>query len=164
MHTAKVKGGLGGVTDVAGNPLPADVTWTFTTGAPASESASIFLETDAPVVTNANDGAAIELGVRFRAATAGYITALRFYKGFQDTGTHVGNLWTNSGLLLATVTFTDETASGWQEAPLALPVPIGGNVTYVASYHSAAGYYVATLGPVHAAARPRAADRPGERH
>ena len=33
-YTATVKGGPGGVTDVAGNPLAADVSWTFTTQAP----------------------------------------------------------------------------------------------------------------------------------
>ena len=32
-YTATVKGGASGVTDVAGNPLAADVTWTFTTQA-----------------------------------------------------------------------------------------------------------------------------------
>ena len=33
-YTAKIKGGAGGVTDLAGNPLAADSTWTFTTAAP----------------------------------------------------------------------------------------------------------------------------------
>ena len=32
--TATVKGGAGGVTDLAGNPLAADVSWSFTTAAP----------------------------------------------------------------------------------------------------------------------------------
>jgi len=33
LYTATVKGGAGGVKDVAGNPLAADVVWTFTTSA-----------------------------------------------------------------------------------------------------------------------------------
>jgi hypothetical protein len=33
-YTAKVKGGSGGVTDLAGNQLATDYTWSFTTGAP----------------------------------------------------------------------------------------------------------------------------------
>lgn len=33
-YTARIKGGAGGVTDAAGNPLAEDYTWTFTTSAP----------------------------------------------------------------------------------------------------------------------------------
>ena len=51
----------------------------------------------------------------------GYITAIRFYKGAQNTGAHVGNLWTGTGTLLATVTFASESASGWQEVAAADP-------------------------------------------
>ena len=47
----------------------------------------------------------------------GYITGLRFYKAATNTGTHVGNLWTAAGSLLSSVTFTNETASGWQIWP-----------------------------------------------
>ena len=39
---------------------------------------------------------------------------IRFYKAVANTGTHVGSLWTASGQLLASATFTGETASGWQ--------------------------------------------------
>jgi hypothetical protein len=35
-YTLMLKGGSAGVKDTAGNPLPADYTWTFTTAAPAS--------------------------------------------------------------------------------------------------------------------------------
>ena len=38
-YTATIKGGTGGVKDVAGNPLAADVSWTFTTGTGAGTSA-----------------------------------------------------------------------------------------------------------------------------
>ena len=40
---------------------------------------------------------AVEVGVKFRADVAGYITGVRFYKGPGNTGTHVGHLWTSSG-------------------------------------------------------------------
>ena len=81
------------------------------------------------------------MGVKFRADVAGSITALRFYKGATNTGPHVGNLWTSTGTLLASVTFTNETASGWQQATLPNPVPITANTTYVASYHTTVGRY-----------------------
>ena len=38
-YTATVKGGAGGVTDVAGNPLAADSRWSFTTGRAAAAAA-----------------------------------------------------------------------------------------------------------------------------
>ena len=41
-----------------------------------------------------NDTSAVELGVKFRSDVAGYITGIRFYKGPDNTGTHVGHLWT----------------------------------------------------------------------
>ena len=49
---------------------------------------------------------------------------IRFYKAAANTGTHIGNLWTASGQLLASATFTNETASGWQQVNFASPVPI----------------------------------------
>jgi hypothetical protein len=39
----------------------------------------------------------VELGVKFQSSVAGTITAIRFYKGPQNTGTHVGNLWSAAG-------------------------------------------------------------------
>ena len=47
--------------------------------------------------------------------TNGFITGLRFYKSALNTGIHSANLWTSTGQLLATATFTNETASGWQQ-------------------------------------------------
>src|SRR2546428_13799565 len=64
---------------------------------------------------------AIEVGVKFSADRAGYITGLRFYKGSTNTGTHIGNLWSSTGTLLATATFSGETASGWQQVNLSSP-------------------------------------------
>ena len=46
---------------------------------------------------------AVELGTKFRADVNGYITAIRFYKSPQNIGPHIGNLWTATGTLLATV-------------------------------------------------------------
>ena len=84
---------------------------------------------------------AVEVGVKFRSDVAGTITGIRFYKGSGNTGTHVGNLWTATGTLLASATFTSETASGWQQVTFATPVAITANTTYVASYHTNVGHY-----------------------
>jgi hypothetical protein len=72
---------------------------------------------------------------------AGFITGVRYYKGPGNTGTHVGHLWSSSGQLLATATFTGETASGWQQVSFATPVAIAANTTYVASYYAPIGRY-----------------------
>ena len=83
----------------------------------------------------------MELGVKFRTDVDGFITAVRFYKGANNTGTHVGNLWTSGGALLATATFTGETASGWQQVSFATPVQVTANTVYVASYFAPNGRY-----------------------
>src|SRR5207253_1747047 len=55
-----------------------------------------------------------------------------------------GNLWTTSGTLLATATFTNESASGWQIVTFATPIAVTANTLYVASYYAPLGHYVAT--------------------
>jgi hypothetical protein len=87
------------------------------------------------------DTTPVELGVKFRSDSDGYITAIRFYKSSANTGTHVGHLWTSTGTLLASVTFSAETGSGWQQATFSTPVPISAGTTYVASYHTTVGRY-----------------------
>ena len=47
---------------------------------------------------------------------------------------------TSTGTLLATATFTNETASGWQQVNFATPVTITAGTTYVASYHTSGNY------------------------
>ena len=52
--------------------------------------------------------------MKFQSSVPGWVAGVRFYKGAGNNGTHTGSLWTASGTLLATGTFTNETASGWQ--------------------------------------------------
>ena len=83
--------------------------------------------------------------MRFRSSTAGRISGIRFYKGSANTGTHVGHLWSRTGTLLATATFTNETASGWQQVRFGTPVDIAADTTYVASYHAPRGNYASNV-------------------
>ena len=85
------------------------------------------------------DTSSVELGVKFKADVNGSITGIRFYKGTANTGTHIGSLWTATGTKLATATFTNETASGWQQVTFASPVAITAGTVYVASYLAAGG-------------------------
>jgi Domain of unknown function (DUF4082)/Galactose oxidase-like, Early set domain/Divergent InlB B-repeat domain/Kelch motif len=105
---------------------------------------SIWSPSDTPTIVANEDPQAVELGVKFRSDVNGSITALRFYKSDRNTGTHVGSLWTATGTLLASATFTNETASGWQQMALPTPVSITANTTYVVSYHTDIGFYSVT--------------------
>ncbi len=141
-YTATVKGGSAGVKDLAANALAADDSWTFTTRVPSQFGCpcSIWSSSATPSRTD-SDTTSVEVGVKFRAEVDGFITGLRFHKSTANTGTHVGHLWTRTGQLLATATFTNETASGWQQVNFATPVAVTANTTYVASYHAPNGRY-----------------------
>ena len=106
-------------------------------------SVSLFSSSDVPAVLSDPDNVPVNLGVRFTSSSNGVIDGIRYYKSAGDTGTHTGSLWTSTGTLLATVTFTNETASGWQVATFANPVAITAGTNYVASYKSN-GHYVST--------------------
>ena len=145
-YTATIRGGAVDprVKDAAGNALAASVSSSFTTTAtpppPDNCPCTIWAPTTVPDRQD-SDSNAVEIGVRFRASQSGYVTGVRFYKYSANNGTHTGNLWSNTGTRLATVTFTGESASGWQEAQFATPVPVTANTTYVASYHAPVGRY-----------------------
>ena len=94
--------------------------------------------------TRSNDGSALELGMKFRSSQSGFITGIRFYKPSGTTGIHIGNLWTSSGTLLGSVTFANETSSGWQQMSFGGPIAINANTTYIASYFSSSGDYSVT--------------------
>jgi hypothetical protein len=147
-YTISVVGGFQGVKDAAGNPLAQDLTSNFTTGAsapvnnpPAAVASTLFASTAKPATSDSKDSAAVELGVTFVADTDGYITGIRFYKNSANKGTHIANLWTSTGQLIASATFTSESSSGWQQVNFATPVAITAGTTYVASYFAPQGHY-----------------------
>ncbi|MGH2853442.1 MAG: DUF4082 domain-containing protein, partial [Solirubrobacteraceae bacterium] len=97
-----------------------------------------------PEVADAGDRGAIELGLKFTAEGNGSVTGIRFYKSAANTGTHVGSLWSASGTLLASATFSGETESGWQQVTFSSPVAVTAGTTYVAGYYAPNGHYSAT--------------------
>jgi len=99
-----------------------------------------------PGTIDDTDPKAVELGMKFRSDINGRITGIRFYKAAGNTGVHVANLWSSTGTLLATATFSGESASGWQQVNFPTPVAINANTTYVASYHTNVGHYSADTG------------------
>ena len=132
-------------TDVYGNPSSSPATWGFITdGGDGVSPATLWTHSSVPSLPDAGDASAIELGVRFRADRSGVITGIRYYKSAGNTGQHLGRLWSATGDLLASVTFLNETSSGWQQALFPTPVAITGGTMYVASYHAPNGHYAAT--------------------
>jgi hypothetical protein len=139
QYTATVSG----ATDPAGHSMSTPYTWSFTT---AAQPVTLFPSTATPATPSVNDPQSIELGMKFISDVSGTVTGVRFYKGPNNTGTHVGTLWNASGQLLATATFSNETATGWQQVTFSQPVAISANTTYVVSYHSSGNYSATSNG------------------
>jgi len=127
--------------DVAGNARQSTSVPVTVSNSASQQSSYTIWGTAVPGVADAGADSAVELGVKFRSDTNGTVTGIRFYKASTNTGTHVGNLWSSTGTKLATVTFTNETASGWQQMNFSTPVVITANTVYVASYHTNVGHY-----------------------
>jgi hypothetical protein len=128
------------LSDGKGGTASANVALTVTTP-PAN--VSLFTGSEVPATLSDSDSSQVNLGMKFVASSAGIITGIKYYKGAGDTGTHTATLWSSTGTLLATATFINETASGWQTVSFTNPVAITAGTTYVASYHSN-GHYAAT--------------------
>ncbi|MGZ4826046.1 MAG: DUF4082 domain-containing protein [Terriglobales bacterium] len=107
---------------------------------PPQNSYSLFSSTAVPAVPYASAYWPVELGMMFTADRNGQITGVKFYKASNNTSSHVGSLWTSSGQLLAQATFTNESASGWQEVQFSTAVAITANTIYIVSYHTGGAY------------------------
>jgi hypothetical protein len=138
-YTATVASAL----DSAGNPMAAPASWSFRT---VDASRVTLFDARTPVVASNDDTSPLELGMRFKSTVAGNVLGVRFYKGPINTGAHVGHLWTEAGTLLASVNFSGESASGWQEATFSTPVAITPGTNYVVSYFAPAGGFALDYG------------------
>jgi methionine-rich copper-binding protein CopC len=141
-YTASVSGAV----STGGVVMTGSDTWSFVTSGVADCPCSIFESDATPANPDVSDSSGVELGVQFQADTNGYITGIRFYKGTGNTGTHTGTLWTSTGTQLATGTFGNETASGWQTLTFSTPVAVTAGTTYVAGYYAPNGNYAADGG------------------
>jgi hypothetical protein len=133
-------------TNVAGTGPPSDASAPVTPTSGVCAACTIWPSTVVPGTASHDDGSAVELGVKFTSDVDGKVTGIRFYKGSGNTGTHVGNLWTSTGTRLASVKFTNESTTGWQQASFSTPVAITAGTTYVASYHAPKGRYAGDSG------------------
>ena len=127
------------ISDGHGGTASATVALNVTT--PAATQ-SLFSASDTPAKSY-NDGKQIEVGVKFTSSVAGSITGIEFYRAAGDTAPDIAQLWSSTGTLLASGTFSNTSASGWQTVTFSSPVAITAGTTYVAAYHST-GNYVGT--------------------
>jgi hypothetical protein len=128
-------------------PAANAITITVGAAAPAECPCTVFEPVQVPDENNLRDAGGINgivLGMRFQPEVDGFINAIRFYKSSNNTDVHTGKIWSNTGTMLAEVTFTGEPASGWVEQALNTPLAVTANTVYVVSYHSPTGYYSKT--------------------
>jgi len=118
----------------------------------ASAATGIFADDLRPQTPSDPDRRAVELGVRFSPQKAGSVTALQYYQGPRTQGVQLATLWSASGKVLATVSFSPSAKVGWRTVPLRKPVPLAAHQTYVVSYHAPKGGYPVTE---HDLAKPR---------
>jgi hypothetical protein len=135
---------VSGAQNTSGVAMSGPFSWSFTTGTPTQCPCSIWQNGTPAGAVDAADTSSVNLGIQFQASSSGHVTGIRFYKETDNTGTHVGSLWSASGTLLATGTFSNETASGWQELDFSTPVAVTAGTTYVASYFTSTGHYADT--------------------
>jgi hypothetical protein len=117
-----------------------DSSFTTLAASPATVT-SFWPSTQVPGTPSTTDTQSVELGIKFTSDTAGQITAIRFYKGSGNTGVHTGTVWSSAGTKLFSGTFSNETASGWQELSVSPPVSMTAGATYTVSYHDPNGHY-----------------------
>ncbi len=145
-YTATLKGGTGTtVKNSADIALASNYTWSFTTAATNSCPCSLKDRTSPTSTGTFDDTGGVELGVKIKPSTDGYITQLRFYKPITSTETsHTGHIWDSAGNNLATVSFSGESDFGWQDAKLSSPLHVSEGQVYILSYGTTTATYVAT--------------------
>ena len=143
-YTATIESGSNGIADLAGNQLGSDYTWSFTTAGIPSCPCSLWAASAQPGLAASADSAAVEVGVRFTTATAGYISGVRFYKGASNTGTHTGNLWTHRHPARPRHLHR-RNRQRLATSQLRHPRPVSAGTTYIASYHDPNGHYALNL-------------------
>lgn len=142
---ASVNVSLSNVVSTLGVTL-ANQAWSFTIAAAAGQTTaySLFGSETPTSLSATGDTSAVELGVSFTPSQNGTVSAIRFFKGAGNDGTHTGSIWSSAGVRLSTVTFANETASGWQTAQLGTPLALSAGQSYIVSYLAPQGRYSST--------------------
>src|SRR6266404_1691894 len=92
------------------------LSWASVSPSQTVDPKSFWANSSIPSTPDGADPGSVTLGLQFYADVPGSVTAVRFYKSPNNSGKHIGNLWSGTGAKLAEVTFSRETTSGWQQA------------------------------------------------
>ncbi|MEK7153443.1 MAG: DUF4082 domain-containing protein [Patescibacteria group bacterium] len=123
------------------------VAWWPASGSGGTVSAVSSCPTDllssmTPYNTNYNDTAAVNVGVRFGVRGAPFVRGVKFYKGVDNTGTHVAHLRNvTTSTDLASATFTGESGSGWQSVNFSSDVQVSETDSYMVWVSMPNGHY-----------------------
>ncbi len=113
-----------------------------------------------PVNGNADNGAAITLGVRLYAPDGATVAGVAFYAPTTNTGTYTAGLWlvtapddSATGTLLESGSLGSGsvTPGAWNTIPLDAPVELTADTVYTAGVHTSSGRFVLTSGAFSAA-------------
>jgi hypothetical protein len=141
-----VVGASDGIAPVTQQSITVTVNDVEPEGGPGEEPTNVFGATDTPDLIATNDPTDYELGMRFETNSDGIITALRYYRGAEDasdTDVRTLNLWSDTGLLLASATVTSAPGEiGWQTVDLSTPVNAADGDQFVVSYGTTQNYAV----------------------
>jgi hypothetical protein len=77
-----------------------------------------------------------EISTTFSSSISGRITGCRLYKAPGETGTHTCRIWSDSGQLLASATYSNEPASGWMSVTLPKSVNVTPGTEYRVSHNT----------------------------
>ena len=133
-------------SDASGTNYWVDVVFNMSPWVGTAKPDSLWTATATPTTPAAPGSTAAGLGTEFMSEVPGYVSGVRFYKSTGNTGTHTGYLWTSAGILLGSMTFTNESAQGWQQANFASPIAIAANTIFVVSYWAPNGNYADDAG------------------
>jgi len=112
-------------------------------------TARIWPAPPAPLPATNEDAPGVTLGVRFQSSVAGFVKGVRFFSPDAvpvTPGNFTGQLYNETGTLLASGTYTGVTVDSWNELLFTNPILITPGTTYIASYHTQSNNYVATVG------------------
>ena len=133
---------LSGAKDTAGNQMD-QVTWTFTTAASGNGCPCTIWPNSTVPGTSAAQRLVGSRARRQVPRQPGWLHHRDPVLQGQRQHRHAHRLAVEQDRQhkLATVTFTGESATGWQQATFSAPVPVTANTTYVASYYAPVGRY-----------------------
>jgi len=104
-----------------------------------------------PATTASGEGKTWEQGVEISSSLEGTIKEVKFWRAADEPqGGHIARIWSNSGSLLASKSFTENSSPGWQSATMNFRISPGDRyrITYNIHKTVAKTFFVFNNGPI----------------